>query len=1041
MRLISTPKALAFTASALALTIAAGSPAYAQSQDPADPTQQEEAESAAVDAEAGQPAEGGSIVVTGSRIRSPNLISNQPITSVPIQDLTQTGDISIGDALNDLPSIRSTYSQSNSGRFIGTAGLNVLDLRGLGTSRTLTLQNGRRLPAAIVGTNLVDVNIVPTDLIERVDVVTGGNSAIYGSDAVAGVVNFILRRDFDGIRIRGQAGISEEGDRGNYFTSALIGRNFADGRGNVTFNVEYARQNPLYFTDRPELTGAYSGRCQFNLAEPTAGEPASGDGVPDNQFFCGVRNASIADQGMFTANATAAQCQSATFFTSTVGAARCLNFGTPQGQPRVFVFAGPNGNAVENVPGIDFRPFGSGNFQGGTGLGSTLQNVGQLAAGLKRYSANLTARFEVTPALVPFVEGTYVHLDGIQEGQASFFQSSFPAFFGGGRGIRCDNPYITAQQLGVLQNAGRCAGGAASTETIPVARFNTDFGGRRQYIDRDVFRIVGGLQGEFNEDWNYELSANYGRFQQTLSTENNLLLFDGDFNPAGFLQATDVIRDASGNIVCRDPAARAAGCLPVNVLGHNPLTQAQSDYIHHTSISEEWHETIQVLAFVSGDSSQLFELPGGPIGFAAGLEYRREDAFQAYDPVTANGQTFFNAIQAFEPPAMEVKEAFGEIRAPLLRDAPFADLLELTVAGRVSDYNNNTGTVYAYNLGGTWAPVPDLRFRAVYSTSVRSPTLSDLYSPFSQNFAFVQDPCDMLYRGNNPNYNTNCNSAGVPATFVNAIARSQTIEYRSGGNELLQEERGKSWTAGMVFTPSFVPGLSITADYYDIEVESLIATLGPQTILNLCYGDPTGLDNQYCALIQRDPDGNISNGYPISGGINYAAQNTRGVDVDIAYRRSFDNGHRLSLRLIGTRVLALTNHTNPVNPSFGNRQLGELGDPQWAANFNLNYDMGQFDLGYTVRYLGKQTIGAWENYFSFQGRAPENADFTEERFYPEAFYHNIRFGWEVDERFNFYFGVDNLFNEKPPYGLMGTAGGDPYESFGRYFYFGSRIDF
>lgn len=1058
MRLINTPRRLAATASALAITLALGTPAFAQSTNDADPPETLQGE---VEVESGQDTDclpgdtrtecaGASdqqIVVTGSRIRRPNLESNQPITSVGIQELTETGDVSIGDALNDLPSIRSTFSQSNSGRFIGTAGLNILDLRGLGTSRTLTLQNGRRLPASIVGTNLVDVNMIPTDLIERVDVVTGGNSAIYGSDAVAGVVNFILRRNFEGIRLRGQAGISDRGDRGNYFVSGLFGKNFADGRGNIALNLEYAKQNALYFTDRPGLTGAFDGRCQFNIADNTIGEGPEGDGVPDNQFFCGVKNAGIADTGLLTAAPTglAGNCTNPSLAIATPDnaalRARCIAPGTPQGQPRVLVFD-QNGNLVENVPGFDFRPFGSGNFAGGSGLGSTLRNVGQLAPGLNRYTGSVLARFEITPALVPFVEGTWVHLDAIQEGQASFFQGSFPGFFGGGRGVRCDNPFLTAQNISVLQQFGRCAGGATSTETLFLARFNTDFGGRRQNIDRDVYRVVGGLEGDFNDDWRYELSANYGRFEQNIETENNLLLFDEDFNDAGFLLATDAIRDpATGQIVCRDPAARAAGCVPINLFGNNPLTQAQSDFIHHTSVSDEWHETFQALAFLSGDTSQFFNLPGGPIGFAIGAEYRTNDAFQEYDPVTARGQTFFNAIQTFEPPKEKVKEAFGEIRLPILRDLPFAEELTFSAAGRVSDYNNQVGTVYAYNLEGTYSPISDIRLRASYSTSVRSPTLSDLYDPLSQNFAFVQDPCDELYIGNNPNRAANCAAAGVPVGFQNTIARSQTIEYRSGGNELLTEERGKSYTIGAVIAPQAVPGVSLTVDYYNIEVENLIATLGPQTILNLCYDDPSGINNQYCQLIQRDPGGLITPGFPISGGVNYAAQKTSGVDVELAYRKTFDNGHRLNFRGIATRVLTLNNFVNPVNPEFSDRQLSELGDPAWAANANVNYDFGAFDIGYTLRYLGKQTIGAYENYFSHQGRPATNEDFTREVFYPAVFYHNLRFGFEPVNDFEFYLGVDNLFDRDPPFGLLGTAGGEPYESFGRFFYAGARIDF
>src|SRR5687768_2491440 len=242
-----------------------------------------------------------SLLVTGTRIRRPNLESNVPITSVSAEDLTSQGDVSVGDALNDLPSLRSTFSQANSNRFIGTTGLNVLDLRGLGIERTLVLVNGRRHITALPGDFLIDVNTIPSDLIERVDVITGGNSAVYGSDAVAGVVNFVLRRDFDGIRLRGQGGVSQQGDRGIEFISLTAGRNFLDDRANVAINLEYVNAEPLYFIDRPDLTGAVDGRCQFNLAEFTGGEPSIGDGVPDNQFFCNIRNNAISNGGTVAA--------------------------------------------------------------------------------------------------------------------------------------------------------------------------------------------------------------------------------------------------------------------------------------------------------------------------------------------------------------------------------------------------------------------------------------------------------------------------------------------------------------------------------------------------------------------------------------------------------------------------------------------------------------------------------------------------------------------------------------------------------------------
>lgn len=252
------------TSALVCASLACASPAWAQdtgtteNEDPvteaADPATLGQNE---VELQSGQDVdEDEAIVVTGSRIRSPNLTSSVPITSVGIQDLTNTGDLSLGDALNELPALRSTFSQANSTRFIGTAGLNLLDLRGLGTARTLVLVNGRRHITAQPGNNNVDVNTIPTDLVERVDIVTGGNSAIYGSDAVAGVVNFVLKRDFEGVRVRGQGGISSKGDRGSYFVSLTGGQNFADDRGNVAVSLEYAKQRPLFFTDRDSQTGA-----------------------------------------------------------------------------------------------------------------------------------------------------------------------------------------------------------------------------------------------------------------------------------------------------------------------------------------------------------------------------------------------------------------------------------------------------------------------------------------------------------------------------------------------------------------------------------------------------------------------------------------------------------------------------------------------------------------------------------------------------------------------------------------------------------------
>lgn len=988
-----------------------------------------------------------SIVVTGSRIARPNLDASSPVTSITVEQLTNTGDVNIGDNLNDLPSLRSTFSQGNSTRFIGTSGLNLLDLRGLGTSRTLVLVNGRRHITASVGDYLVDVNTIPTDLLERVDIVTGGTSAVYGSDAIAGVVNFILRRDFDGIEGRAQAGISDKGDRGTQYVSLTAGTNFADGRGNIAGSVSYTNSDPLYFTQRDSLTGAFSGRRQYNLSEPVAGEPAAGDGIPDSLFYDGnIRNGSISDGGLITAG-----CGTANI----ADPKRCLPGSTAAlryGQRYVFT---PDGQLVLNNAIVDFRvPTDGGSSNTLGGQGSTLRNTGQLFPQLERYTANVLAHYEFSDALVPFVEAKYVRVNSFQEGQPSFWQGSLKNFFATTQAqfdsindLSCSNPYLGAQALTTLQSIGQCTNPA--TGTLSISRFNVDFGGRRQDVRRETYRVVGGIEGRFNDDWRYEISANYGRFDERVDFQNNLLLFDINGNKTGFLNAVDAVRNGAGQIVCRvnndaDPTNDDPACVPINVFGQQNYSQAQLNYIQTTGFSQSRATELDLLAFVSGDLSQLFELPGGPVSFSVGGEYRKEKARQAYDPLTASGGTFLNAIQPFSPPSVSVKEAFGEVRIPLLSNLPFANELTIEGAARYSDYNTATDKVWAYNIGGIYSPFEGLRIRGNYSKSVRAPTQSDLFSSQSQNFAFIADPCDILFINNGPNRAANCAAAGVPANFVNQPARDRSTGFSSGGNPTLVQETGKSFTIGAVIEPRrLIPGFSITADYYDIEVTNLISALSAQTIINQCYDSTTGINNPFCSTVNRDANGFFVDPAVISGGVNFARQKTRGIDAEFNYQHKFDNGDSVRASFVGTYVLELTNYINPVDPNFANRQLSELGDPVFTANYGVTYDFGKVQLGYSGRYIGRQinNSNAYESYFSLQGRAPTNADATADAYGPDVFYHNVRVQFDITDESNVFMGIDNFTDKRPPYGLLGTAGGDPYDTIGRYFFFGVRHKF
>lgn len=1080
-------------AAAFAVAISVSQPAYAQETAPEAECVDENNNGVCDSDEASD----RQIVVTGSRIARPTLDSPTPLTSVSVGELTDDGTVSLGDALNDLPSLRSTFSSGNSTRFIGTAGLNFLDLRGLGTVRTLVLVNGKRHITASAGDYRIDVNTIPIDLLERVDIVTGGNSAVYGSDAVAGVVNFVMKRDFEGLELDAQAGISSRGDRGSYAASLTWGRNFADGRGNIAVSAEYSRQEPLYFRDRDPITGAFNGRCQFQLTDPTAGEPAAGDGIPDTTFLCGIKNAAISDGG-------------------TIGAI------DPATSPtRRYLRFASDGSLLIDTPTQAFSPAGSGNQQGGTG--STLRNTGSMLAAVDRATFNLLAHFDVSDAFRPYVEAKYVRVDASGEGQPSFWQGPIPSFFGGGSNLNCANGFLTAQALTQLRAFGFCTtttpgatipgstvlrGSAA--QTFNLSRFNTDFGGRFFDGKRETYRAVVGIEGDFNEDWRYEVFANYGKFKAYGLNQNNLLLFDQNFAPDGFLLAvqgvvaptgfagTNFVTNSAGErIICAVNAVTNTrpDCVPLDVFGNKTHDPRALAFIHRDGETREQAEQLNAGFFVNGDLSQLFELPGGPISFVVGAEYRKETSSIDYDALTSSGRTFLNALQDFNPPALTVKEAYGEISIPILKDLPFAEELTISAAGRVSDYNTATGTVYAYNVQGIYAPIPDIRLRGSYATSVRAPTQGDLFATPSQSFNFIGDPCDSANITGNPNRIANCAAAGVPTThnaassaacvgtsfaapvgapWQNCIARTVSIGFNQGGNPTLVEERGKSLTLGAVFEPSFLPGFNFTVDYYDIEVNQLIATLTAQTIITNCYDSPNGINNPFCATVNRNPATGLFN-VPavVSGGVNFAKQKTRGIDFDLAYRKTFENGHRVSLRGIATRVMRLDNYIDPTNPLLPNRQLSELGDPKWSANLSASYDFGTVRLGYGLRYIGKQTIAAFETQNAYTGFcptlganrgvtpntggingtavpcnpgslvrvAPNDADANPRVWYPDAFYHSFRVDIEVNTKFNFYMGVDNAFDRQPPLGLLGTAGGDPYDTFGRYFFAGIQASF
>lgn len=1083
-----------------AVAVATATPSFAQDT-AAEPACVDVDANGVCDEAASEVNESGTIIVTGSRIRSPNLTADVPVSSIGGEAIFQTSDQNVGELLNDLPQLRSTFAQQNPGAGIGIAGLNLLDLRGLGTSRTLVLVNGRRHVPADILANAVspDVSSIPNDLIERVDIVTGGNSAVYGSDAIAGVVNFVLRRSFDGIQLRATASTTEAGFGGSQYISGMAGKNFADGRGNITLHGEYSHTDRVFASDVPwyrQQDGL------FAVDADVGGLPNGSDGFSDAVFLRDVRSGTINPNGLVPINqrnAPNALCGNATLAnngpTNNGGVAFSCNY----------LFT-PDGRLVEQTgtrfgTGINAARLG-GNGQTGR-EGRTLS----ILPSLERYNFNMLSRFEFSRSFEIFFEGKFnrVNARGNNAGP-SFIQTG-----SGNQGNvgdfrerpRLDNPFLNPADRTTLANlilASGCnpsltvtcpAGGNltaaqqaevnAGTYRFILAKNLIDVGLRDEDFQRDTYRAVFGARGFFNDDWSYEISGNYGRFDQSQVTSGFIdrqrfsLAMDAGRNPLnGTIQCrsqfdptaavvdarTDAVSVANRAANAARLAADIAACQPYNPFGAGAGNAAAIDYFSSTFRAEASLKQLVGQAFMSGDSSQLFELPGGPVRFAVGVEYRREEAFYSQDAVTTQGFNNGVSIPVFAPPTFEVKEAYGELQVPLLKDVPFFHELTVSAAGRVSDYGGGTGTVYAYNGGVQWSPVEDIRFRGNYARAVRAPNVSETGFPLVPNFSTVTDPCNVVaINGGSATRRANCTAAVGAGNLANLTSVTYSLPIVSGSNPNLSAETSDSYTLGVVIQPRFIPGLALSVDYYNITVNDIISSVGAQTILNNCVDFPT-LSNVFCTAFTRfagpglgpngEQPGAVLGNSLIVAPLNFAKREAEGIDVNLQYRTRISEDVRLSTNLIYVHTLTRSNFEDPTNPNFENRILSEIGDPE--DEFRLDVDLGyrNFTLGYRLRFIGHMFTSTYENFNDgINGLPAANLDAIGPQRYPIVTYSDLRFEWNVGSDtgeggngFRFYVGVDNVFNELPPLGTTATGVGTAiYDFRGRSFYAGARARF
>lgn len=1030
------------------------------------------------------------ITVTGSRIRRINETSTIPVTTISGEQFFQQGQNSIGDTLNDLPQLRSTFAQQNPGAGIGIAGLNLLDLRGLGTQRTLVLVNGRRHVAADILNNAVsvDTNTISNDLIERVDIVTGGNSAIYGSDAIAGVVNFVLRRSFDGFQIRAQAGLAEEGFGGNQLVSGMFGRDFADGRGNFIVQGEYSRADRVFASDVPDF------RTNNNFvvvdADGGSGIVNGGDGFIDRQFFKNISSSTIHFNGLIPIN------QKNIPNSGACGNATTANNGAPNKLGNAFncTFIFTDAGRLVEQTGDRLGTGLNSTVIGGNGQTGREGKIVSVLPFVERFTFNLLGNYEFSDAAELFFEAKWNRVNTLGNNQGPSFVQGTGGTTDFRERLRLDNPFLNPEdrtRLSSLILASGCrtdlavvcpaAGNLSATDRTNIAngsfrfvlsRLLVDLGLRDERFQRDTIRVVAGLKGEFNDDWSYEVSVNYGKFKQDSVTEGFLdrqrfaLALDAgldpvtktikcrsQFDPAAAVPLVGFAAPAAANAARL--AADIAACVPYNPFG-SPDNKASIAYFGRDFANSASQDQLVFSGFVSGDSSQLFELPGGPVSFALGAEYRQENAFYSQDQFTTDGFTNAVSIPTFAPDTFEVKEAFGELRMPILKDLPFAQELTLSGAGRVAKYQGAVGTVYSYNIGADYSPVEDIRFRANYSRAVRAPNVSETGFPLVPNFAngFV-DPCNPDRIGTGIRA-TNCLAdlgAETLATFTNI---TQSLPIVSGSNPNLNVETSDSQTYGIVLLPHWVPGLSLSADYYDINVKGIIANVGAQQIVNQCYDSAT-LDNIFCKQFQRfrgpgtgplgETPGRILGNSLINAPLNFASRRRRGLDVNFSYRKGFGD-FDFNTNLIYTHNFEISNFQDVTNPNFETRILGQLGDPE--DEFRWDFDLGfkNVTFGYRLRYIGPMFFNGFSTLFPINDLPPSDVDAFPVTKFPAVFYHDVRVDFDIQtsksgQEFRFYFGIDNLLDRGvPDGGGTATGAGSAIYSFrGRNFYTGFRAKF
>lgn len=898
------------------------------------------------------------IVVTGTLIARPAAEALTPLVTVDLDALQATGTANVADALNDMPlfGIADSTPTSSNAKTQGI-GLNLLNLRNLGSSRTLVLVNGRRHVAGLAGTSAVDLNNIPVDLIERMEIITGGASALYGSEAVAGVVNIITKTHFEGLSVNAQAGITDESDGFTADAAITAGIRFADNRGSLITNFTYSDSEQIKSADRP-----FSAVDLF----------ANPDGSIQNPAY-----SSFGMNGHFTYVNNAGQ--------------------------RVSVTQGADGLFMK-------RP-----VTAEDGFNRDAQRLIRMP--MKRYLGSLYSQYELTDSIEAFVETSYARSEMRARTEHSTFGALVTDLV-----LPVDNPYIPAEIFNNMDAAATAAAGG-----IQFRKRASEFGYRDLPTTRDMLRIAAGLGGDLSGNWSWRQYVQYGQTKERQLTT-------GLVNVQKTAYALDAEVGPDGQLRCVSAAARAGGCVPINLFGANSISAAGVDYIGAASRYDTSIEQKVASAILTGTP---FALPMGDVGLAAGIEYRDEESAFLVDELTERSLLNF----AQRPDVVgeyDVQEIFTEISAPLVRNLGWVDALTWDAAIRYADYST-IGSVVSWKTGAGLALSSGIRFRGGYAVAARAPNITDLFLPQQKVFGRVNDPC--AGGGDNAglsaeiaqNRRANCAALGIGPDFAPDQVALESLAGSTGGNPNLQEETAKTLTFGVALMPGVLGELTLTTDYWQIEIEDAIGSISRQTTVNQCVDQPT-ISNPFCASLARDPVTlQLREVHTLQQ--NLATQNVSGIDLEMMYPVDLGASQglpvRLNLSLLGTYLLE--DETVQFAGATPDGFRGEIGHSKWRLNSQMAVDIGDWRVAWRSRFIGASVL--------------DSDSHTAANEIGSKWYHDLSADYQVSEHWKLNAGVRNVADTKPPLipsphvrNVIGTeTAADVYDVVGRYFYVGAGL--